>query len=135
MDGTDKTLKALAMAVKFREMRQELITSNIANQNTPEYKAKRLDFEKALGRAIDVDGNMGMDVSELEHFNVGSGGFESLEPDIYEDPNGITSPDGNTVDAEEEMTRMTENRIMYNALVDLMNKKMGLTKYILNTEK
>lgn len=135
MNVNDKTLKALAMAVKFREMRQELITSNIANQNTPEYKAKRLDFEKALGRAIDVDGNMGMNVTEPEHFDVGSGGFESLEPEIYEDPNGIVSPDGNTVDAEEEMTRMTENRIMYNALVDLMNKKMGLTKYILNTEK
>lgn len=135
MNVEDKTLKALAIAAKFREMRQELISSNIANQNTPEFKAKRLDFEKALGRAIDVDGSMNMNVSEGEHFNVGGGGFESLEPSIYEDPNGITSPDGNTVNAEEEMTRMTENRIMYNALVDLMNKKMGLMKYILNNER
>lgn len=135
MNTGDTTLKTLAMALKFREMRQELIASNIANQDTPEYKTKRLDFEKALARAIDVDGNMGMNVSEGEHFDVGSGGFANLEPDIYQDPNGIINPDGNTVDPAEESTRMTENRIMYNAVVDLMNKKLGLMKYILNSER
>lgn len=135
MDVNDKTLKALASAVKFREMRQEIISSNIANSETPGYKSKRLDFEGALARALDVDGNMGMKVEEGKHFDVGSGGFDNLQPELYNDPNGIVSEDGNSVDRETEMAKMTENKVMYDALVQLMNKKMGLMKYVVMSEK
>jgi flagellar basal-body rod protein FlgB len=135
MNVNDKTLKALAAAVKFREMRQEIISSNIANSETPGFKAKRLDFEEALARALDVDGNMGMNAEDPEHFDVGSGGFNNLEPDLYDDPNGIVSEDGNTVDRDAEMAKMAENKIMYDALVQLINKKMGLMKYAVQSEK
>lgn len=135
MNVNDKTLKALASAVKMREMRQELISSNIANSETPGYKSKRLDFESALARALDVDGNMGMKVEDGQHYDVGSGGFDNLQPETYNDPNGIVSEDGNTVDREAEMAKMTENKIMYDALVQLMNKKIGLMKYVVQSEK
>jgi flagellar basal-body rod protein FlgB len=135
MKVSDKTLQALETALKFRELRQELITSNIANAETPGYKAKRLDFEGALARALDVDGQMEMNAADDNHFDVGSGGFDNLEPEIYEDPNGIVSDDGNTVDREAEMARMAENKVVYDALVQLVNKKLALKKYLLNTEK
>lgn len=135
MNVNDKTLKALAAAVKFREMRQEIISSNVANAETPGYKAKRLDFESALARALDVDGNMAMKVEDGKHFDVGSGGFDNLQPEVFEDPNGIVSEDGNTVDREAEMVRMAENKVMYDALIQLMNKKVGLMKYTIASEK
>lgn len=135
MNVNDKTLRALAAAVKFREMRQEVISSNVANAETPGYKAKRLDFESALARALDVDGEMGMKVEDSRHFDVGSGGFDNLQPEVYEDPNGIVSEDGNTVDREAEMVRMAENKVMYDALIQLMNKKVGLMKYTIASEK
>lgn len=129
MDVNDKTLQALAAGLKFREMRQEIISSNVANAETPGYKAKRLDFEKALARALDVDGEMQMNIESSKHFNVGSGGFENLQPESYQDPNGIVSENGNTVDREKEMAMMAQNKIMYDTLVQLMNKKLGLMKY------
>jgi flagellar basal-body rod protein FlgB len=135
MDVNDKTLQALAAGLKFREMRQEIISSNVANAETPGYKAKRLDFEKALARALDVDGQMGMKVEDEKHFDVGNGGFENLEPEVYEDPNGVVNESGNTVNREDEMARMAQNKIMYDALVQLMNKKLGMKKYILNSER
>lgn len=135
MKVSDKTLQALETALKFRNLRQELITSNIANAETPGYKAKRLDFEGALARALDVDGQMEMNAADDNHFDVGSGGFDNLEPEIYEDPNGIVSDDGNTVDREAEMARMAENKVIHDALVQLVNKKLALKKYLLNTEK
>ncbi len=135
MNVNDKTLKALASAIKFREMRQEIISSNVANSETPGYKAKRLDFESALARALDVDGEMGMKVENGLHYDVGSGGFDNLQPELINDPNGIVSEDGNTVDREAEMAKMTENKIMYDALVQLVNKKMGLMKYAVQSEK
>ena len=135
MNVNDKTLKALASAIKFREMRQEIISSNVANSETPGYKAKRLDFESALARALDVDGEMGMKAENGQHYDVGSGGFDNLQPELINDPNGIVSEDGNTVDREAEMAKMTENKIMYDALVQLVNKKMGLMKYAVQSEK
>jgi len=135
MDVNDKTLNALTTALNFREMRQELISSNVANANTPGFKAKKMDFEEALARALDVDGQMQMNVSDGRHHNVGNGGFNNLEPEIYDDPNGVVSESGNTVDVEAEMARMAENKLMYDALVQLVNKKMGMMKYAINSEK
>jgi flagellar basal-body rod protein FlgB len=135
MEVSDKTLKALTTALNFREMRQELISSNVANANTPGFKAKKMDFEEALARALDVDGQMQMGVTDERHHNVGNGGFNNLEPEIYDDPNGVVSENGNTVDVEAEMAKMAENKLMYDTLVQLINKKMGLMKYAINSEK
>ena len=135
MDVNDKTLQALAAATKFREMRQEIISSNIANQDVPGYKAKRLDFEEALGRALDVDGELTMKMDNPEHFNVGGGGFKNLQPEIRETSNGMVNESGNTVDVQDEMARQAENTVMYNALVQMMNKKLGLMKYVINSER
>ncbi len=135
MDVSDKTLHALTTALNFREMRQELISSNVANANTPGFKAKKLDFEAALARALDVDGQMKMNATDGRHYNVGGGGFNNLEPEIYDDPNGVVSENGNTVDVEAEMAKMAENKLMYDALVQLINKKMGIMKYAINSEK
>lgn len=129
----DKTMQALTASLKFRQLRQELHASNIANAETPGYKAKKLDFEEALARALDVDDQLKMRTSDSKHFNVGSGGFNNLEPDIYEDSNGIVSPDGNNVDRDQEMAEMAENKIMYDATVQLINKKLGLLKYAIGS--
>lgn len=132
---SDKTLNAINSALKFRQMRQQVISSNIANAETPGFKAKRLEFESALARAIDVDNALSMRAENDKHFDVGSGGFDNLEPQIYDDPNGVVSEDGNTVDVEDEMAKMTENKIMYDALIQLANKKLGLMKYISQSER
>lgn len=134
MDVNDKTLKALSTSLNFRQMRQEVISANIANAETPGYRSKRVDFEKALARALDVDGNMAMNNTDKRHFDVGSGGFDNLKPDIYEDPNGVVSEDGNTVDRDKEMAAMAENKILYDASVQLLNKKLGLMKYAVQSQ-
>lgn len=131
----DKTLKALAASLNFRQMRQEILAANVANAETPGYKSKVVDFEAALQRALDVDGNLEMLTSDSEHFDVGNGGFDNLQPEIYDDPNGIVSEDGNTVDKEAELAKMAENKILFDASVQLLNKKLGMIKYVISAEK
>lgn len=135
MDVNDKTVQALATAINFRQMRQKLIASNIANAETPGYKAKRLDFEKSLQTALDIEGTNSLNTSDDRHFKVGGGGMASLEPSIYVDPNDVVSDDGNNVDMESEMVKMDENKMMFDTAVQLLNKKLALRKYILNSEK
>lgn len=135
MNIEDKTIKSLITSIKFRQMRQEVISSNIANHETPGYKAKRVDFEKALARALDVDGQMEMKSGDNRHFDVGNGGFDNLTPVITEDPNGVVSEDGNTVDRDTEMARMAENKILHDAAVRLLNKKLALLKYAISADR
>lgn len=133
--NNDTTLKALAASLNFRTMRQELLSSNIVHADTPEYKAQRLSFEDALARAIDIDEQQNLQTEDERHYNVGGGGFANLQPEVYEDPNGVVSEDGNTVDRDAELARMAENKILYDATVQLLNKKLGLMKYAVSSER
>lgn len=135
MNIEDKTFKALAASLNFRQMRQELISSNIANAETPDYKAKRIDFENALARALDTDELHKLNTGDSKHFNVGGGGFDTLQPEVYNDPNGVVSQDGNTVNIEDEMALMAQNRILYEASIELMKKKLGLMKYAITSDR
>lgn len=134
MNVMDTTMKTLAASLNLRQMRNEIISSNIANAETPGYKAKRLDFEQALQRAIDIDRTQAMQTSHPKHYHIGGGGFENLSPSYYEDPNGVVSENGNTVDRDSEMTTMADNKIMYDATVQMVRKKLGMMKYLLNSE-
>ncbi len=125
----DKTTSALGTALNMRLMKQNLISSNIANAETPGYHAKKMDFEDALARALDIDGLRGMSTSSDAHIAVGGGGSSRVRPDIYENPEGAMNNDGNTVDLEKEMSNLTENSIMYKAALQLINKKLAALRY------
>ena len=125
----DKTAQALAASLKFRSLRHNVTASNIANAETPGFKAKKVDFEEALSRAVDTAGIRGMNTSNPEHFIVGAGSISNSRADVYDNPDGATTNDGNSVDLENEMATMQENSILYKAALQLMNKKLGTLKY------
>lgn len=124
----DKTTSALQTSLAMRQMRQNITSSNIANAETPGYHAKKIDFEEALGRALDIDGLRNMNTSHGDHFSVG-GKSAKVAPEIYENPEGAINNDGNTVDLEKEMSALAENAVMYKAALQLINKKLAAIKY------
>ncbi|MDG0815353.1 flagellar basal body rod protein FlgB [Bdellovibrio svalbardensis] len=128
-DLFDKTTNALATSMRMRQLRHNVTSSNIANAETPGYHAKKMDFEEALGRALDMDGANGLSTSSKEHFAVGGVSVAKTRPDIYENPEGAVNNDGNTVDLEKEMSALSENAIMYKTALQLINKKMAALKY------
>lgn len=125
----DKTTNALATSIGMRQMRNTVISSNIANAETPGYKAKKLDFEGALQRALDLDGANALSTSNGDHMAVGSLAVSKTRADIFEDPEGAVTNDGNSVDIEKEMSALSENAVMYKAALQLINKKMAALKY------
>ncbi len=126
---TDSTLAALTTAANMRHLKQQVISGNIANAETPGYHAKKMDFEEALARAVDLDGLRGMSTSSPEHFAVGGGSMQNVKPDLYDNPVGTVNNDGNTVDLEREMASLAENTIMHKAALQLINKKLAALKY------
>ncbi len=125
----DKTTSALGTALNMRLLKQNITASNIANHETPGYHAKKIDFEEALSRALDIDGMRGMSTSSPEHFSLGGGSIANARADIYENPEGAINNDGNTVDLEKEMSNQVENSIMYKAALQLINKKLAALRY------
>ena len=125
----DKTIKSLATSMQMRQLKQNVISANIANAETPDYKAQKMDFEAALQRAIDVEDLGRMHVSHNDHFLMGEGAIGRVTADIYDNPEINYSNDGNTVDLEKEMAALNENSILYEAATKLINKKLAALKY------
>ncbi len=131
----DKTTSALSTSLNMRLMKQNMISGNIANAETPGYHARKLDFEEALARALDIDGMRGMSTTSGEHFALGAGGVGKVRPEIYENPEGAINNDGNSVDLEKEMSSLTENSIMYKAALQLINKKLAALRYAITENR
>lgn len=125
----DKTTRALGASINMRQLRQNVTTANIANAETPGYKAKKLDFEEALSRAVDMEKFGEATISDPDHVMVGQGALSNVRADVYDNPDVNIAPDGNTVNLEKEMTALAENSVLYKAAVQLMNKKMAALKY------
>jgi flagellar basal-body rod protein FlgB len=125
----DKTINGLASSIAARQVRNNVTASNIANAETPGYHARKVDFENALSRALDMDGMNSLSTSDNNHFAVGGLSAMKSKPDIFENPEGSVNNDGNTVDIEKEMSALSENAILYKAALQLINKKMAALKY------
>ncbi len=125
----DRTTDALAASLKFRSLRHNVTTSNIANAETPGYKAKVVDFEDALARAIDLEGATAQTTSDGDHFAIGPGALSRARADVYDNPEVNVTNDQNTVDMEREIATLQENSILYKAALQLINKKLAAIRY------
>jgi flagellar basal-body rod protein FlgB len=124
---TDSTVGALNAAMNFRLLNQNVISSNIANADTPGYKAQKLEFEDALRDALQVSGKLQMEGDQPEHFIKADPGH--IDPEIYDDPNGVVNQDGNSVDRNTEQVNLAENQIQYDAGAEMLRRKLALMKY------
>jgi len=121
-------LEKIANRIKITEkaldaawLRNEAISQNIANVDTPGYKRKTVEFEKYLDGALDgfkLKGN----VSNEKHIPIGRIDAEKLEIKAVSDNRGLDYRiDGNNVDIDNEMASLAKNTIRYNMLVETLN--------------
>ena len=126
---SDKTTDALGASLDLRLLRHNVTSANVANAETPGYKAKTVDFEEALSRALDHEGLGKMHTSDSEHFLMGQGAISRARADVYDNPDINVTNDGNTVDMEKELATLADNSILYKAALQLINKKLGAMRY------
>ncbi len=115
----------LDKAADASNMRNELISNNIANVSTPGYKRKDLNFESMLVAELSGD-NLNKAVTELNK------DLSVLEPNVYTDNSNLSYRlDGNNVDIATEEAYLAENQIKYQTLIDLMNQEFSRYKTVL----
>jgi flagellar basal-body rod protein FlgB len=127
MSDFDSTIQGLNTTMNLRLVNQNVISSNVANADTPGYHAKKVEFEGALRQALGVDDQLRMEGDSPEHIIIRS--TDPVSPAIAEDTNGVESLDGNTVNRSEEMAKMAENQLLYDAAAEMLKKKLGMLKY------
>jgi flagellar basal-body rod protein FlgB len=119
----DKALGIHEQALGFRAQRAEVLANNIANADTPNYKARDLDFSKVLAEQSEKTkgGTFALNMTNSRHIEAqGLGnGDESL---LYRTPMQ-PSIDQNTVDAQLEQSNYAENAINFQASFTLLNSK------------
>ncbi len=120
----DNAFGVHAQAVALRSKRMEIIASNLANADTPNYQARDLDFRQVLagsqGRDLPLTG------SHQRHLSTeSSGGTGEL---LYRQPYQ-PSLDGNTVETEVEQASFAENSLQYQASVMFLSGRISGIKY------
>jgi len=120
----DSALQFNQTALSLRSARQELIASNIANADTPNYKAKDIDFASALQGAMSGNkANLPLTTTSTSHLGGTTGQSVMGAPVMYRN---VLQPsaDGNTVDMDVERAQFADNALRYEASVAFVSGKI-----------
>ena len=117
----DKTLSFNQRALAVFNRRSEVLAANLANADTPNYKARDIDFQAALRGAMGSGKSLPLTVTQPGHIRAGGG--EGREELLYRVPHQ-PAVDGNTVETAEEQARFSENAMRYLAEVRFTGDKI-----------
>jgi flagellar basal-body rod protein FlgB len=124
-DHIDLTAKVM----NFQLQRQNIVSANLANMNTPGYKARRLEFEKDLQAALGISESGAVTRTHPDHFPVAAA--ESMEANVTKSltPRVIQGTDN--VDLDAEMAAMAKNNLLYSTLSTVMQKNFTGLKQVI----
>ncbi|WP_423681957.1 MULTISPECIES: flagellar basal body rod protein FlgB [unclassified Undibacterium] len=124
MTKLDDFMRFHETALSVRGQRQQLLASNIANADTPNYKARDIDFTSALNNALQQNARQvtpGLNKTDSQH--MGSASAEAGVEPMYR---GVSQGniDGNTVDMDVERNQFAENSLRYEASLTIINMQI-----------
>jgi flagellar basal-body rod protein FlgB len=121
----DEAFRFHETALSLRAQRQQLLASNIANADTPNYKARDVDFNKALKGALERGTVAPGELAKTSAAHLAAKAAPTiggLEPQYRSTVQG--SVDGNTVDMDAERNQFTDNALRYEAGITLMSAEI-----------
>ena len=122
-----KTFLALENALTVSQQRHNQITSNISNIETPDYRAKEVDFKAAMAKTLESGQGVELVRTHEGHIDIGMNFPGRVEP--FEEQgewNGF-----NWVSIEREMTKLTENNLIYRTAAENLLRKIRLMKEVI----
>jgi flagellar basal-body rod protein FlgB len=127
------TIDLLGKTLDLRTRNHNLIAGNLANAETPGYTPTTLSFENQLKEAVkgQDDRHATPALTHPKHLPLhkAASSIDGIQGQVIETPARTAGKDGNGVELENEMSKMLENQIMYNASVQMLTKKFEVLKY------
>lgn len=119
-------INVLGKAADASWTRNELISNNIANVDTPNYKRKDVEFQTFLSGELDRNTSLRSSVADVD--------LDSLNVSVYTDNASLSYRlDGNNVDIDTESASLSENQIRYYTLLDSMTQEFSRIKSVLQS--
>jgi flagellar basal-body rod protein FlgB len=119
----NQTFSVLEKSMNLRSQKHNLMVSNIANMDTPNYKAFDILVEEEMGKKM---GEAKLPLNHTQPAHIPLSGMADLNaPEIrpVENPRYDFRSDGNTVDVDRTMFKLSENGLLYNASAQMITKK------------
>ncbi len=128
----DRTIQLLERTLDLRSARQRVIASNLANEETPGYRASELNFMDQLRSAHHGRLPVVLAATQPRHFGLhGAQGVQAVAGKLNEVPAGDLPLDANSVNLELEMAKLSDNAMQYNTAATILAKKFhGLLNVI-----
>ena len=126
----DSNIQLLEKVLDLRAQKQEVISSNIANAETPGYSTTRFDFEKELQMA--VSNNQKMTTTHSNHMPTDTKNIDDIQGQLSKEDDKHGIGDKNNVSVRDEMLALSENQLLYEASTQLLNKKLAMLKYAIS---
>ena len=118
-----KPMDVLQKGLSASWMRNAVIRNNIANVETPGFKASVLEFESIFSKAVQEGGFVAAR-THAGHRSFGSGDLNNIRPMIHQSRELSMRADGNNVDIDSENVRLAQNSIFYNTIMEKMNSEI-----------
>jgi len=109
-------------ALDVQSRRSAVLANNIANADTPGFKARDIDFRQALQNAMHANQSPGLARTDSRHFSANSRYLNTEQQ--YRVPMQPDTGDGNTVDANVEQAAFAQNAIQYQTSLTFLNSKI-----------
>jgi flagellar basal-body rod protein FlgB len=130
---TTPTLKAISQSLDLRLQRHKQLVSNLANVNTPDYKAADFKFEKTLKQAMRKGNTLSILKTNAKHIGPANSLDEKVRGKLVASPTPGGRGDGNTVDIDYQMSKFMQNQLLYTASTKMVKGMFrGLTYAIDN---
>ncbi|MDR3541356.1 MAG: flagellar basal body rod protein FlgB [Desulfosporosinus sp.] len=124
LDGP--VLNVLQKGLEGSSLRQQVLSNNVANIDTPNFKRSDVDFQAVLGAALgEKSGGLAMKLTSPQHI---SGVADGNASGIVTDQTTSMRNDGNNVDVDQEMSDVAENGLYYNSLTQAISLQLSLLK-------
>ncbi|NOX92381.1 MAG: flagellar basal body rod protein FlgB [Gammaproteobacteria bacterium] len=135
--GLDKFFGISQQALKIHSRRAEVLAGNLANVDTPGYKARDIDFKAALQQVKSGMGNVTLRTTNPNHINsagTSPGRIDDVLGEMKYRIPGQPSLDGNTVDSLKEKAAFMENALLYQTNLQFLGGKIKHLKSALKGE-
>ena len=115
----DKSITGLTKAMDLQKKRNEAVSSNIANSETPQYRAVDVTFAGELEKAYGLSSSP-LNKTDAKHMDLSESDGSHLVPDL----SGATRADGNNVDLDIQMAKLADTSVKYSIAANLIRRKM-----------
>lgn len=122
-------IRVLDRAADASWLRNEVLSNNLANIDTPGYKRQDVDFESVLKEALGLNRIVGSE--DMDH-RVAGLRHKNLAPRVYTDYKNFSYRiDGNNVDVDNENVMLAENQLRYQGLITSINQEFTNLKTVM----